>query len=175
MPERLSGDEHTPKDGGGEISPAELEVDQARVAEFRKRVEEIEAGFVAQAGRSEDEGRCSFRDITLNLLAAAGPDVRFLEDPEERAEEPEDVPREERDLRNCLELLEIYLETVTKHPEVLALEMTAEGAYPDERAEADRLATTQATSIDRYVRKLAEKIAESDKSQARQDIERLGS
>jgi hypothetical protein len=158
-----------------ELSPTEQAIiaAEARLDQLRAEVQEMETPFVKEGARAA-HGRLMFRDITVNLLSAAGPCLRFLKDPHAMAEEPDEIEGENERLQGCLASLETYLGVMRSHPQLVGQEMTETGAFAGLRDEADQLAQDDGGSaIDHYVTAFAERVAAQDRAEAAEKVKRL--
>ena len=108
------------------------------------------------------EGRSSLADVTGNLEAVVGSNLRYFEedeDPEERAEDLEEA-------RKGITALEAYLESFSDS-KILSGELTETGADPALREAADQEALERHESaIQIYAHKLAEKARRQNETDA---------
>jgi hypothetical protein len=141
MPETLSPPQEPEVQKNQENDPQQL---TERLSEAVAVVDDIR-----EMNKNLIEGRSSFYDVTGNLRATVGPDLRaYVEDGD-----PEDLAEAE----NSLEALEDYLEALDVR-EILDGEFTESGADSQLRQEADaKAAETKKSAIQIYAHLLADK------------------
>lgn len=121
-----------------ESQEGELQALIERLQQATKAVEDIQ-----EQNKDRISGMSSFNDVTRNLLATIGPDLRAYQEDGD----PEDL----EGAQEALQALEVYLAALD-NPDTLEGELTQAGANPQLRAEADAQA---GSAIQRYAHGLA--------------------